>query len=94
MKQKAYEVIDENQENMLALWEKLVNIESGPGCKEGVDEVGSILADFFASIDGKNRFHKFSDAGNMLISEFGDCSKPFIILTGHNGYCFQRRYCR
>ena len=89
MKQKAYEVIDENQENMLKLWQTMVNTESGPGCKEGVDKVGSLLADFFASIGGKNRFHKFSEAGNMLISEFGDCSKPFIILTGHMDTVFK-----
>ena len=53
---------------MLKLWQTMVNIECGPGCKEGVDEIGSMLANFFTEIGGKNRIHKFADAGNMLVS--------------------------
>jgi len=89
MKQKTYASIDDNKDNMLELWQTMVNIECGPGCKEGVDEIGTMLADFFAKIGGINRIHKFANAGNMLVSEFGDCNKPFIILTGHMDTVFK-----
>ena len=89
MKQKAYASIDDNKDNMLKLWQTMVNIECGPGCKEGVDEIGIMLADFFTKLGGKCRFHEFAGAGNMLVSEFGDCSKPFIILTGHMDTVFK-----
>ena len=89
MKQKAHASIDDNKDSMLELWTSMVNIECGPGCKEGVDEIGTMLADFFAKIGGTNRIHKFADAGNMLVSEFGDCNKPFIILTGHMDTVFK-----
>ncbi|MDD4085251.1 MAG: M20 family metallopeptidase [Acidaminococcaceae bacterium] len=88
-KMQAYEFIDKHRDGMLRLWEKMVNVDSGPGCKEGVDQVGRLLADCFAEFGGKNRFYEFKDAGNMLVSEFGNCSEPFIILTGHMDTVFK-----
>ena len=36
---KIFDYIDFQQEEMLQLWEKLVNIDSGSKCKEGIDKV-------------------------------------------------------
>ena len=40
---KTSEYIDSHRDEMLALWEQIVSIESGTGDKEGVDRVGAVL---------------------------------------------------
>ena len=89
IKEKSFSIIDGDQAKMIELWQGLVNIECGPGCKKGIDEIGVMLAGFFDKLGGKSRFHQFELAGNMLVSEFGDCTQPFIILTGHMDTVFK-----
>lgn len=89
-KEKCFTFIDENRENMLNLWEELVNIDSGSDYKEGVDAVVQKVADILTAIGGKTKIISNQKAGNMLVSEFGDTSKPFIILTGHLDTVFNK----
>lgn len=82
-KEMAYEIIDGQKQEMLNLWETMVNIECGPGCKSGIDAVALKCAAFLGDIGIATRTVAFSEAGNMLIGEWGDTTKPFVILTGH-----------
>lgn len=68
---------------MMATWQKLVDRDCGPDNKEGVDDVGKEAAAFLKSAGFSVRFHTYEKAGNMLVAEYGDMEKPFIILTGH-----------
>lgn len=51
--------------------------------KAGVDGVGRDVKDFLEKCGFKVWFHEYEKAGNMLVAEYGDASKPFIVLTGH-----------
>lgn len=84
MKENAFAFIDAHRNEMLKMWEELVNIDSGSDYKPGVDKVVAKVADILTAMGGKTRIVEHEKAGNAVVSEFGDCAnKPFIILTGH-----------
>ena len=42
------------------------------------------MADVLTAMGGKTRVVEHTNAGNAVVSEFGDCAnKPFIVITGH-----------
>ena len=62
----------------------LVSIDSGSDYKPGVDKVVARVADVLTAMGGKTRIVEHANAGNAVVSEFGDCAnKQFIVLTGH-----------
>lgn len=84
IKENAFAYIDAHRNEMLKMWEELVNIDSGSDYKPGVDKVVAKVADILTAMGGKTRIVEHEKAGNAVVSEFGDCAnKPFIILTGH-----------
>lgn len=83
IKEQAYQAVDAQRQEMLNLWEALVNIECGPGCKSGIDAIGFKLAAILEQIGCQTRFVKFPKAGNTLIGELGDVTQPFVALIGH-----------
>ena len=84
IKENAFAFIDAHRNEMLKMWEELVNIDSGSDYKPGVDKVVAKVADILTAMGGKTRIVEHEKAGNAVVSEFGDCAnKPFIILTGH-----------
>ena len=50
---------------------------------EGVKKVSDIVAEFLRNIGFLTRTINFPNAGNMLVAEYGDMTKPFVIITGH-----------
>lgn len=83
-KQKAFNFIDANKDEMICLWKELVNAECGALNKTGVDIVGKKIETILKEIGCKTRFVEFEKAGNMLIAEYGDTEhEPCIIFTGH-----------
>jgi glutamate carboxypeptidase len=82
--------IDGMEPAMIDTWKKLVNRDCGPDCKEGVDAVGRDVERFLKPLGFKVRFHVYEKAGNMLVAEYGDMTKPFVLLTGHMDTVFAR----
>lgn len=90
VKEECFSYIDSKREEMISLWEELVNIDSGSDYKDGVDTVINQVGDILSNIGGNTRIVDNPKAGNMLVSEFGDTSKPFIILLGHLDTVFNK----
>lgn len=76
-------LIDADRENMLKLWQELVNTDCGFDYKEGVDGVAAKIGKILEGMGFITREIPCEKAGNVLIGELGDMSKPFIVLTGH-----------
>ena len=89
MREKAWAAIDADHENMLELWKELVNVDCGTANKAGVDSVANKLEAILQGLGFKTRQVQFAKAGNMLIGELGDMTKPFVILTGHMDTVFK-----
>lgn len=89
MREKAWAAIDADHENMLKLWQELVNVDCGTANKAGVDSVANKLEAILQGLGFKTRQVQFAKAGNMLIGELGDLTKPFVILTGHMDTVFK-----
>lgn len=66
--------IDSHEAEMIGLWKKIVMLESPSHCKEGVDAVGKVLADYCRNVLGYHiRFQKDDVYGDCLAA----CSVPF-----------------
>ena len=87
--QKLYDGIDANRGAMMALWEKLVNIDCGPDNKAGVDQVGQTIAEFLEPLGIKTHFYEEESVGNMLVAEYGDMTQPFVVFLGHMDTVFK-----
>lgn len=84
IKENAFAYIDAHRSEMLKMWEELVSIDSGSDYKPGVDKVVAKVAGILTDMGGKTRIVEHENAGNAVVSEFGDCkNKPFVIFTGH-----------
>ena len=78
-----YERIDANRQHMLDLWQELVNADCGSYNKAGVDAVGKRVAAFLEENGMTVRFHTCETRGDLLIAEYGDMTKPFVLFVGH-----------
>lgn len=78
-----FQLIDEAKPAMMETWRSLVDRDCGSGNKAGVDSVGRDIKAFLEPLGFTVRFHEYEKAGNMLVAERGDMTKPFVILTGH-----------
>ena len=84
IKENAFAYIDAHRSEMLKMWEDLVMTPSGSANKADVDAIIAKAADILTGMGGKTRIKEFTDAGNALVSEFGDCeNKPFVVFVGH-----------
>lgn len=89
-KEEILKLIDEEHDSMLRLWQELVNVDCGPGCKEGADFIASKLEKILQSMGFATHQIPFEKAGNMLVGELGDMSKPFLVMTGHMDTVFHK----
>lgn len=81
--EELFQSIDQAKPAMMETWKSLVDRDCGSGNKAGVDSVGQDIRRFLEPLGFKVRFHEYEKAGNMLVAEYGDMTKPFVILTGH-----------
>jgi glutamate carboxypeptidase len=81
---KVFRLVDSRQDEMLLLWEKLVDMESGSLHKEDVDKVAEFLKETAESFGARARVVEFPRAGNGLVAEFGaQTDKPHVCFLGH-----------
>lgn len=90
IKENAWAAIDADHENMLELWKELVNAECGNADKAGVDAVADKLEVMLQGLGFKTKQVQFEKAGNMLVGELGDMTKPYILLIGHMDTVFKK----
>ena len=82
--EKAFEYVDSHRDEMLALWEELVNIESGSPDKEGVDTVANRVKEVLDDEGFNSRIVEYEKAGNAVVAELGtDRAKKGIVFAGH-----------
>ena len=88
VKQEARKIIadyvDSHRDEMLSLWEEIVNMESGSQNKAGIDAVAVRLQQVLAAEGATAKIVGMEKAGNMLVAEVGaDRSKPAALFMGH-----------
>ena len=88
--EELFKDIEAREPAMMDTWRKLVDRDCGPDNKDGVDAVGKEAAAFLENAGFSVHFHTYERAGNMLVAEYGDMTKPFIILTGHMDTVFMK----
>lgn len=81
--EEIFQSIDQAKPAMMETWKSLVDRDCGSVNKAGVDSVGQDIRRFLEPLGFMVRFHEYEKAGNMLVAEYGDMTKPFVILTGH-----------
>ncbi|MDR2175191.1 MAG: M20 family metallopeptidase [Synergistaceae bacterium] len=91
IREKIFQIIDSRRDEMLLLWEKLVNMESGSPHKDDVDKAAAFLRETAESFGARARVVEFAQAGNGLVAEFGvSAAKPHVCFLGHFDTVFPR----
>ncbi len=75
--------VKEKEKSMLALLERLVNIDSGSTHKAGVDEVGTVLKEEYEKMGFIVDVRENKDYGNNLVLQHKDANNPRILLLAH-----------
>jgi glutamate carboxypeptidase len=87
----AFGYIDSNKDQILALWEELVNIESGTPDKEGVDAVAERIKGVLSDEGFEVRIVEYEKAGNSLVAEIGaDRPGKGVVFAGHMDTVFKK----
>ncbi|MGL5511964.1 MAG: M20 family metallopeptidase [Sporomusa sp.] len=91
IKQQAFQYIDKHRDDMLALWQQLVQIESGSANKEGVDAVALKIKQTIDAAGGQAQISELDKAGNMLVGLFGaDRKQAAVAFLGHMDTVFSQ----
>lgn len=89
IKQDAFQFILENQTEMIDLWEKLVNTNSGPDNKKGADDVSKLIIEALGDISLNIDCIKYENSGNLMILEHAvKAPKGTLLLVGHSDTVF------
>lgn len=87
--QEIDDFIQEHRGEMILLWEKLVNIESGPQQKEGVSQVIDVLLAEMEKLSMETRVVAMEKAGDLLIGTWnGESTRKPILFLGHTDTVF------
>ncbi|WP_062049956.1 M20 family metallopeptidase [Bacillus sp. JCM 19034] len=81
--------IQNKEEEMLRLLEKLVNIDSGSYDKEGVDQVGEVLIPYFRELEYEIDVKEEERLGNHIICR-PKGTKPTILIACHMDTVFEK----
>ena len=88
--QQIQRCVEEQRQPMMALWEELVNTESGTRQVEGVNAVCSILRREMESAGIATRVIPVENAGDMLVGEWNSqCEAKPLLLIGHMDTVFK-----
>ncbi|MUV37023.1 Glutamate carboxypeptidase [Lentibacillus sp. JNUCC-1] len=93
MKQQVLDYIDQNRDEMLALWEELVNVESAKDQIPGIDSLISKVEAILQNEGFHTRIIHYEKTGNAVVAEFGDVeTKKPIIFIGHVDTVFPKGF--
>lgn len=83
MEENIYEhYLNNNMHNMTSLLRKIVNIDSGSYCKNGIDQVGQIMAQEYMKLGFSTEVIKNAYGGNGIVARKEGGSKK-LLLIGH-----------
>jgi len=86
------EYLNTQQEEMVSLLKRIVNIESGPDQPQGANEILAIFKEEFDALGLASRVIEMENVGNVLVSEYTpeavENDRP-IVLSGHMDTVFQ-----
>lgn len=83
-KEQAFQFIDAHRDEMLLLWQELVNMESGSQNKPGIDAVAGKIQQVLAEAGAATQLVEMTQAGNMMIGELGsEREKAKVLFLGH-----------
>ncbi len=71
LKNNAFQFIDDHRQDMLELWQELVNTESGSADKAGIDAVAARIRQVLDQAGGVTKTVEMAKAGNVLVGEIG-----------------------
>jgi glutamate carboxypeptidase len=80
--------IADQEGEMIALLERVVNIDSGSHDKLGVDEVGEVFAAFFESHGIRTEWEERAERGNLLRTRRAGAAP--VVLLGHRDTVFKK----
>lgn len=87
---KVFKFIDDSKQDMLNLWEEIVNIESGTTQKQGVDTICNRLSMELEKSNVKTYSIEMDKVGNFLVGDWGIDNKDNpIMLLGHMDTVFK-----
>jgi len=81
--EQVFRQVDADQEAMLIMWERLVNIDSGSLNQTGVSKVADLLQEAFDSLGFETEQVSFEQAGPTLLATRPGVSEEKVILLGH-----------
>lgn len=84
--------IEKNKDDILDLWARIVNIDSGSYNKDGVDKVALVLKNELDSLGFNTKIVEMKKAGNTLVGTWNEESnKEPIIFMGHMDTVFSSK---
>ncbi len=86
--QSIIDYIDAHEDEMLDFWQHLVSIPSGPGNKDGVDEVTGFIAKTLADNGFEKEIIAYENVGDLLVLSNGQFEKE-VALIGHGDTVFK-----
>jgi len=75
--------IDSKEKEMIELLEKMVNIDCGTYCKEGVNQVGDLLADRLSTLGFSTERKSQEEYGDHIIGHKPGSGSYRILFIGH-----------
>src|SRR5699024_2651466 len=75
--------IENHEQEMLKLLERLVNIDSGSYNKAGVDKIGNLLSNAYQKIDFTIERKQNKNLGDHLIVQLHEAQDPNILIIAH-----------
>src|SRR5690625_3762837 len=75
--------IENHEQEMLKLLERLVNIDSGSYNKAGVDKIGNLLSNAYQKIDFTIERKQNKNLGDHLIIQHKEAQDPNILIIAH-----------
>jgi glutamate carboxypeptidase len=85
-----YNFLQQHENDMINLIEKLVNIDSGSDYKKGVDQIGKILQEIYKQLGFNVKIDKQKKYGNHLIIQHKEANNPDIIILAHMDTVFPK----
>lgn len=82
--------LQSNEEHMLTLLEKLVNIDSGSTNKEGIDKIGKELSTIYEDLGFLVETIHETNHGNHLLIRHKTAKDPKIIVVAHMDTVFKK----
>lgn len=77
------EAVERERAELMALWERVVNVDSGSYCKNGIDELGRLMSREFAALGFTCQIIDEADCGNHVVGHRAGSGRGRLFLSLH-----------